>query len=296
MAYMITADESRMITAGQKEIFMKNFESFAIEYTEYTTPKKATKKTETYDSMGNLQAAVEKIEGGNIQYGKVEQAYQTSITNKTWANGFAHTIEAIKYDLYGVVNSVKAKELSRTMRELEEANAAYWLDNAFAVNMTDGQPLCTNSRPLFNVPGSFNDTLTTGGLTPDNLKTAIAMFARFKNHAGGPMKSRASDLITHSVNMITVEEIFASTLKAYELSNTSNKLPKLTPHYSTYMASETAWFLEDKNFDHILFQWFMKTEFDSDEDKTNTKNLYYNAIAMYQTGALPNIGIVGSAG
>lgn len=74
-----------MIVAGQKEIFMKNFESFPIEYTAFTTPKKATKKTETYDTMGNLPAASEKIEGGNIQYGKVEQAYQTSITNKTLA-------------------------------------------------------------------------------------------------------------------------------------------------------------------------------------------------------------------
>ena len=40
----------------------------------------------------------------------------------------------------------------------------------------------------------------------------------------------------------------------------------------------------------------MKTAFDNDEDKISTKNLYLNAIAMYQTGALANIGIVGNAG
>ena len=296
MAYTMTADISRMIVAGQKEIFLKNHESFPIEYTEFTTPKKATKETETYDSMGNLQAASQKAEGGPISYGKVGQAYQTSIKNLTWANGYSVTLEATKYDLYSVINSVKAKELARTMREAEEARAVRWIDNAFATNLADGVPLCTNSRPLVNVVGTLNDTLTTGGLTPDNLKTARQMFARFKNHAGGPMKSKATDGLTHAVNMQTVEEITASNNKAYELSNTANKVLKVNWHYSTYMSSESAWFLWDNAFEHILFQTFMKTTFDSDEDKISTKNLYLNSISIYETGTLPNIGLVGSTG
>lgn len=296
MAYTATTDESRMIVAGQKEIFKKNLELFPLEYPNFTTAKDSNKKTETYDSIGNLQAATEKIEGGSIPYGKVEQAYQTSITNKTWSNGFAHTMEAIKFDLYGVINSVKASELSRTMRELEETNAVAHIDNAITTALADGATLGSNSHPLFNVPGSYNDTLTSGALTPDNLKTGVQMFSAFKNHQGGPMKSKPNRLITHSYNMQTVEEIFSSTLKAYELSNTSNKLPKLNPVYSTYMSSTAAWLLEDSNFEHILFQWFMKTEFDQDKDIINTKNMYFNAIAIYNTGVLPNIGIVYSPG
>lgn len=296
MAYMSTADITRMIVAGQKEIFTKNFDSFPIEYPEFTTPKKSTKRSETYDSMGNLPAGSEKIEGDAISYGKVRQAYQTTITNRTWANGYEVTLEAQKYDLYGVVNSIKAKELARTMRELEETRAILRFDNAFTTNLADGVPLCSNSKPLLEVPGAFNDTLATGALTPDNLKTAFQMFTQFKNHQGGPMKSKATDGLTNVWNMQTVEEIFGSTLKAYELSNTSNKLPKVNWHYSTYLASQTAWFLWDRNYEHVLFQWFMKTVFDSDEDKISTKNLYLNAIAIYETGALPNIGIVGSQG
>ncbi len=296
MAYTMTSDISRMIVAGQKEIFLRNFDSYPIEYPAFTAAKKATKKVESYDSMGNLAAAEEKQEGAAIQYGKVEQAYQTTITNKTWANGYEVTLEATKYDLYGVVNSARAKELARTMREAEEGRAIARFDNAFTVNLADGAPLCTASRPLFNVPGSFNDTLTTGPLSPDNLKTGINKFPLFKNHQGGPMKARVTDGLTHWVNMIDVEEIMASTLKAHELSNTSNKLPKISWHYSTYLASQTAWFLWDKSFDHVLFQTFMKTVFDSDEDKISTKNLYLNSIAIYETGTLPNIGIIGSLG
>lgn len=285
-----------MIVAGQKEIFTKNFESMPLEYPEFTTEKKATKKSETYDSMGNLAEAAEKPEGGDIQYNKVGQAYQTTITNKTWANGYEVTLEATLYDLYGVINSVKAKELARTMREAEEKRAILRFDNAFTTNLADGAPLCTNSRPLFNVPGSYNDTLTTGALNPDNLKAAIQMFASFKNHAGGMMRARVSDGLTNAYNMLTVEEIMGSTLKAYELSNTSNKLPKINWHYSSYLASQTAWFVWDRNFEHVLFQWFLKTQFDKDEDKIKTKNLYLNALAIYESGCLPNIGIIGSQG
>jgi phage major head subunit gpT-like protein len=74
-----------MIVAGQKEIFTKNFDSFPIQYPDFTTEKKSTKKSETYDTMGNLQEATEKAEGGAISYGSVGQAYQTTITNKTLA-------------------------------------------------------------------------------------------------------------------------------------------------------------------------------------------------------------------
>ena len=197
---------------------------------------------------------------------------------------------------YSVINSVKAKELSRTMRELEENRAILRFDNAFATNLSDGAPLCTNSRPLFNAPGVFNDTLTTGAISPDNIKATINMFGSFKNHQNGPMKCVPSDGMTHFTNMITIEEIMGSTLKAYELSNTANKLPKLNWHYSHYLTSTTAYFIWDKNFEHVLFQWFMKTAFDSDEDKINTKNLYLNSLAIYETGVVPNIGIVGSVG
>ncbi len=295
MARTITTDISRMIVAGQKEIFLKNFESFPLEYPGFTTPKKATKKAETYDGMGNLGATVEKVEGNAIVYNKVEQAYQTTVTNKTWANGFQHTMEAIKYDLYGTARSAKAKELSRTMREAEETRAILRFDNAFATNLADGAPLCTNSRPQFNT-GGFNDTLTTGALSPTTLNGAVQMFSQFKNHQGGPMKCIPTDGMTHAYNMLTVEEIMKSVLRAYELSNTKTVTPNLSWHYSHYLTSTTAWFIWDRNFEHVLMQWFMKTQFGEDEDKINTKDMYFNSVAIYESGVLPNVGIVGSVG
>ena len=297
MAYTITPDISRMIVVGQKEIFTKNFDAYPLEYPQFVTKKSSNKESETYDSMGNLKAATKKIEGDAITYGKVTQAYQTTIKNYTWANGYEVTIEATKYDQYGVINKIEAKELSRTMRELEETNAIYWIDNIDSVNLADGVPLADNSHPLVD-SAALNDTLATAAsiAVPANHKTALNMFYAFKNHAGGPMKAKATKALTHYVNQLTVEEIYQSVNRANEFSNTKNTLPKLSWVYSTYMSSQTAWMFWDTAYEHIIFQEFMGTDFDTDQDKIYTKNMYFNAIAMYGTGCLPNIGIVYNAG
>lgn len=298
MAVILTSDISRMIVAGQKEIFFKNFDPYPVEYPAFSSMKTSNKERETYDSVGNLQGASIKPEGDAISYGKVEQAYQTTIVNQTHANGIAHSLEAKHFDLYGVVNSAKASELARTMREEEEEYAIKAWDNAFTTNLADGAPLCTNSRPLFNVPGTFNDTLATSSAlsNPDNHKTMQQMFTQFKNHQGGPMKCKPTDALTHSYNMLTIEEIYMSANKAGEISNTKNVLMKPSWHYSTYLTSTTAWFMFDKYYDHAIFQWNLKTQLNSDTDLIHTMNMYFNALAIYGVGAVPNVGIVGNAG
>jgi len=297
MAYNVTSDISRMIVAGQKEIFMDNFDNYPLEYPSFTTEKSSNKQTETYDSMGNLKSAEVKVEGDSIAYGKVDQAYQTSIKNLTVANGYAVTIEAQKFDLYGVINSIKAKELARTMRVKEEETAVYWIDNATAVNLADGVPLASNSHPLVN-SALTNDTLATAAsiADPDSHQTAINMFYDFKNHQGKVQKCVAKKGLTHAKNMFAVEEVYKSINKAIEDTNTKNVLPNIQFCYSTYMSSTTAWMLWDTDYEHVLMQWFMKTEFDQDEDKINTKNLYLNAIAMYNSGCLVPMGLIYNAG
>lgn len=293
MPYEVTSDISRMLEVGQKEIFTKNFDNYPLEYPFYTVNKTSNKKTETYDSMSNLANGGEKVEGDAIKYSNVKQAYQTSVTNKTWANGFAHTIESIKYDLYGVVNSVKAKELARTMRVLEEKRAIRWIDGASTIALSDGQALASNSHPLID-SAEVNDTYATAGSIedPDNHKTMINMFWDFKNHQGDVFKCDPKKGLTHKSNMMTVEEVYKSAQKAQEMSNTKNTLLNISWGYTTYSSSKTFYMMWDSSFDHIIFQWFMKTEFGNDEDKISTKNIYYNAIAMYETAALPNVGIV----
>ena len=46
MAYTITTDISRMIVAGQKEVFMGNFKTIELEYPSFVREVKGNLKTE----------------------------------------------------------------------------------------------------------------------------------------------------------------------------------------------------------------------------------------------------------
>lgn len=301
MAVGLTADISRMVVLGNKEVFTGNFDTVPREYQGYTTAKTASKKTEYYDSMGNLAAGYEKTENMTLTYSKVVQAYQTSCAIKGWANGYAHSKESIMFDLFNVINSVKAKELARTMLDLEEARAIRHLDNAFATDtLADGVYLCSATHPCKDASGTYNDTLLDAvTMGPDAIKAGIQSFVDFKNHQGGPMVSFPDRFITHKWNMMTYEEIFGSPNQAYEMSNTKNVIPRLKPVYLTRLTSKTAYFFEDSTYEHIIFQRFKGAalEFNNAENKvTNPGDMYINAIDYYNTCVLPNIGIAGSAG
>jgi hypothetical protein len=142
-----------------------------------------------------------------------------------------------------------------------------------------------------------NDTLTTGGITPDNIKAAVQMFSAFKNHQGKPFRVFPDQLLTHEFNMITVEEVLDSRNKAYELSNTENKIPKMKAAYSRYLASTAAWFLRDTSIDHAVIQFFTghRNKMDWEENFQN-KNVQGTIYFLGNSAGLPRPGIVGSAG
>jgi len=179
------------------------------------------------------------------------------------------------------------------MVEFEEDVMIYWWDNATAVNLADGVPLASNSHPLVN-SALLNDTYTTASAIedPNNHETMMNMFYDFKNHAGGFMKCIPTDGMAHYKKQFAVEKIYNSLNQAMEFSNTKNVLPKITWHYTTYASSTTQWGMWDRRYDHILGQWFMRTDFENDKDKIWTKNMYFNAIAIYNSGCIPNVGFV----
>ena len=300
MAVTVTSDISRMLAAGITDVFTENFNAYPIEWPSFATKKTADKETMIYDSMGNIGAATEKSEGGEVPYKKIEQAYQTTVKMKTWSNGIRFTLEGKKYDLYKVTAEAQAKELSRTMRELEDNNVIAWIDNVTSSSyaLADGQPIASNSHPLKNLAGTYNDTYATASSlkVPENHKTMINMFADFKNHAGGKMKAYPNKGLTHRYNMGDIEEIYQSDKKANEFSNTKNTLPSIQWVYSTYMSDTDAWMMWDSRYEHLIFVEYQGVNSNSGEDKEKTLDFWYNVYQMYNVGCLPNIGIVWNDG
>lgn len=300
MATTLTNDISRALEVDVEDFFMENFNAFPLEWPGFCEKRKATKETMKYDSMGNIGAAQIKTEGNNIVYRKIDQAYQTTVSMKTITNGIAFSLEAKTYDQYSVTVEAQSKELARTMREFQENRVVLWLDNVTtaAYALADGQPIATNSRACKNAPGTLNDTYATASAlkTPENHKTMIKMFADFKNHAGGKMRSYPTDGISHRYNMGDIEEVYRSENKAQEFSNTKNVLGNINWHYSTYMSDTNAWCMRDKNYPHLILVQYGGMDTNANEDTKDSLSFYYNAVEMYETGCIPNIGIVWNDG
>ena len=300
MAVTMMSDLSRMLEAGITDVFTDNFKAYPIEWPEFVTRKTADKEVMKYDSMGNIAAAQEKVEGGSFTYRKISQAYQTTVRMKTWGNGVRFTMEAKAYDLYKTTVETEGVELARTIRELQENNVIKWIDNVAAAGyaLADGQPIASNSHPCKDAPGTVNDTYATAStLTdPENHKTMIKMFADFKNHAGGFMKTYPNKGLSHRYNMSDIEEIYQSDRKANEFSNTKNVLPTISWKYSTYMTDTNAWGMWDDRYPHLIYVEYQGVQKNAGQDKELTLDFWYNAYEMYNTSCLPNVGIIWNDG
>lgn len=299
MAVTSLSDISRFIVAGVDDIFTANYEAYPTQYPQYTVARKATKETMIHDGIGNLAPAVEMQESEDFSYNKLTQTWQTTIKMKQIGNGFSVSLKARKFNLYDALDEGKIKELAHTIRDKEEEEAIEPWDDAFTVNQADGYPICSDTKPLYNTTAT-NDTLATGSCTGasgyDNIKAAVKLFSSMKNHQGKPKATYPNKIFTKDINMMDLEEVLDAKMKPFEQSNTPQRLPKLTPIYTRWLTSDTAWFLLDDKYNPVIRYTHTGITQDTEEDFDN-KDLKMTIYELLATGAIvATFGTVGSLG
>jgi hypothetical protein len=146
-------------------------------------------------------------------------------------------------------------------RNTVETNAATVLNNAFTVNEYDGVPLISASHPYRKTGlAGLQTNLFTGALSDTTVKTGLNLFNSINDEAGKRVKMSASNLVTHKNNQFTVATIFQSSQRAGTANNDKNVLPDMKFSYSTFMTSQTAYFLQSKQHKMIHF-YRVKPEF-----------------------------------
>lgn len=287
------ANFSRYLSDKITELFLENLKAPQMEeYLAFTTAKTSTKDEEIYDSIGNLSAAEEKIEGGPLHYEQVSQMYQTTVINKTYDRGFYETWEAIEDDVEKVINKINTGAMIRAMVVKRETNVATVVDGVFTATGADGVAYAANNHPLDTAKTALvNDNLmTSGDITPGNVETGCNMFNDIKDFAGNRFSSKARAILTHANNEMKVKEVFLSNLKANELSNTKNALPTLQQIYGTYI-SKTYWHLLDTMIPSFIFQRRSKLQPFEDQDKVSTLNYYWAMVERYRVAQIhPGFG------
>ena len=308
MAITRASDISNMLLAGSDAQFNKAAKKPRRQYWKsICTVKKQPKKVGNYDTIGNLSAAEEHVEGSTVVFDKIEEAYRTYITAKVYDKGVAATIEAQQFDQYDVVTTQFGEPLVAALNIKKERVVAAAYNGAFTDTGADGVAIISDSHPLKNNSALLNDNLTTGALSNESLRTAKNMFNMIYNQAGDPFDTQPTHLLIHPNKMFQALELLNSTLTAWQLSNTKNVLQDIAPikiitnPYLTYNVSTdvSPWFMLDMSLDGAgcilqenkalsLKTWFERSELDS---------LKGAAYEIYGVGFVSSgYGIVGSAG
>ena len=305
MADTRVSDIARMTEAGVNEVFYASAKKpRVLEYKPICREVKGDKQICKYDSLGAIGPAVTKAEGDTITFRKLEQAYETTIESTTKTNGVMASIEALKYDLKGVVEKTFGEPLVRTMITLKEKAVADVYNDAFTTNGADGVPLISNSHPLVN-SALLNDNLLTGEMSTTTIVAAKNMFNRIYDQAGELFDTAPTHLLIHPNKLYLALQLLNSQLMALELSNTKNVLQDVhalkivTNRYLDYNTSTDAspWFLLDKTLDAgVVLQNFEALNIDK---WFEPEDLSFRGVAweMYGVGCIaPGYAVVGSLG
>lgn len=305
MADTRTSDILKMTEAGVNEVFYAAAKKpRVLEYKNICREVQGDKKICKYESIGAIGPAIEKPEGDTLTYRKISQAYETTIESTTKSNAVQATIEALKYDLKGVVESTFGEPLIRTMITLKEKTVADVYNHAFTTTSADGKVYIANDHPLVNNALKSNDNLLTGEMSTTTIVTAKNMFNSIYDQAGELFDTAPTHLLIHPNKLFLALQLLQSQLMALELSNTKNVLQDVnavkivTNRYLDYAAEVSPWFMLDKSLTGagVILQNYVPLTLD--KEFTQADLSYRGACwEMYGVGMVsPGYGIVGSVG
>ena len=263
------------------------------------------KEVGTYLTVGDIGNATLHTEGDAYTYEGLSEDWKTELTIQTYGKGVIATRKQMKDDQTMSVKGMYGTKLIRSMIETKEQIVADVYNDGFSTAMADGVYVFSNTHPLSNAPGKYNDNLITGALTTDNIKAAVNQFSLIKNQAGNRYPTRATHLLVNAMEQFTVYELLQSQLMAYELINTVNSIGKVNPfgvilnHYIDHTSdgdTYSPWFMLDKTIPDagVVYQYRggMNVETETDFD---TKDYKSTCEEEYVVGAVsPGFGMIGS--
>jgi phage major head subunit gpT-like protein len=302
-----SSDIPSLIVAGITFCFNEEAKKDRVKQYEQIVTKIAEEKAVGhYESAGDIGIAALHTEGDEYTFEGIDEAYGTDITTLTYGKGAYATRKQMKDDQTRTVKNIAQKLVLSAHKKKEQVCADAYNDG-FATSMSDGVYVFSNTHPLTNATGQYNDNLVTGALTVDNFKAGINQFSLIKDHAGTIYPTKATHLLANTMQQFTIVELLQSSLLAFELSNTVNSLNKVAPlgvilndyiDHTSKGDSYSPWFLLDKTLEkagcYMQYRGGMQLE---TEINFKTKNWEYTVEEEYAVAFVsPGYGVIASQG
>jgi hypothetical protein len=301
MATITSSNFAKALWPGVNAWYGKAYKEYKTEY-DKIFPKYGSKKAYEEDvGVSSLGLAVEKTQGGPIQYDDERQGFTTRYTHIVYALGFIITREMFEDDQYGVVGQRKSKALARSMRQTKEVVAANVLNRAFNSSFVggDGVELCSTAHA--NVAGGTwaNELATPADLSEAALEQAAIDISLFEDDRGLLIAARPTKLVIAPQNMFEAHRVLKSSLRSDSADNDANALKDMGMMQDImvnhYLTDADAWFLLTDCPDGMKYFERRGDQFEMDND-FDTENAKFKATARYSFGWSDPRGIFGSPG
>lgn len=257
---IMTGQFNNLWTRKIDETFFEAWDEESEEWPEFLKNETSNQHNETYQSFAGTVNWRKKEEMQNANQDTYNLADLIVTEHEPYGVEIVMSRENIDDSKYNEVIDM-TRDAGHAGRNTVESNSALVLDNAFTQNEYDGVPLISANHPYRKTGlAGVQSNLVSGPLSDINIKAGLNLFNTINDEAGKRIKMNPSNLVTHKNNQFTVATIFESSLRAGTANNDKNVLPNLKFSWSTFMASETAWFLQSKQHKMIHF-YRVKPEF-----------------------------------
>lgn len=296
-AMMTRANFANLLTPIHKKIFFDAYNEVPSVYKKIFRTEKMDAKSQTYPHLGALGLWQQNTEGSKFNHDKFDQGPVASFEAKRYDKAYELTWELVQDDLYNVMKGLgkggSAKALGRGLRATEETETSDVLANGFSNVGYDGKALFATDHPLINSTSVVSNKIE-GTLTDENLKKAMTLMRGQRDEAGIVIQASAKRLIVSPDNEFVAKAIVHSILQSGTNNNDVNTVPNLEIVVWDFLTGG-AWFVQDTQFDNLLFLRREEPLFDSEriQDQMDYRMFGYT---RFDVGYCDWRGLVGATG
>ena len=250
---VVTGQFNNLWTRKIDETFFEAWDEEPEEWSKYARDEKSNQHNETYQSYAGTSNWTVKNEMQNADQDTFNLADLIVTDHTPYGREIILSREFIDDSKYDEVIEM-TRDAGHAGRNTVEENTVLMLDNAFTTVQYDGKAMCASDHPYRKTGlDGTQSNLATGELSDTNVKAGINLFNTINDEAGKRIRMRPNKLITHANNQWDVATIFQSQQRSGTANNDKNVLPDMEFVFSTFMSSQTAWFLQSKQHKMIHF-------------------------------------------
>jgi len=282
------SSEARLLQEGINAVAGMSYEDKPRQYDAIFETKKSTKAYEVDVSLSGLGLAGSVPEGSSIGYDAEKQDFVTSYIHGVFGLGTIITMQAQMNNLKRDLIMQAGTMLKRTLVHTDEQLAADVINNAYTVNIGDGQPLFSTAHVL-GKGGTFSNQFTA--FTPFSasaLEDANIAIDDFRDGANLLADVKAVKLHIPRQLRYDVSRVLES-VTGPNSANTSTHNPMyddVVPHVNNRFTSATDWFLQTDapngfcRYERFAECYIFETDNDFGTSNYRHKGLLYNSYGL----------------